>query len=252
MPLVGVPAATSGKSFDPDFVSRDVANQIDVQKLTASPISPPSGSTYDWRTSYRPLGELKAATYTPTQRIGYLAANALMGLGMKPYTANDLTSRVGNVLGLTPLGVVGSALDLIDAKRRDDLPGAIAAAAGMIPGAKKLGAKAGNIAKEITLSRSVHGEAAEHAADAINAGHPSVLTIDRPGKDTNSWLATGKPDKVAGKHLDEYPPAMFREGGFGASVRPINPSHNTSAGARVGNLCRGLPDGAQIKIIVGD
>jgi hypothetical protein len=37
---------------------------------------------------------------------------------------------------LTPLGVAGSALDLIDAKRRDDLPGVLAAAAGMIPGAK--------------------------------------------------------------------------------------------------------------------
>ena len=59
-----------------------------------------------------------------------------MRLGMQPYYANDLTSRVGNLLGLTPLGVVGSALDLIDAKHRDDLPGVAMAAAGMIPGAK--------------------------------------------------------------------------------------------------------------------
>ncbi|WP_244067536.1 NucA/NucB deoxyribonuclease domain-containing protein [Bradyrhizobium sp. Ce-3] len=172
---------------------------------------------------------------------------------MKPYTANDLASRIGNVLSLTPLGVVGSALDLIDAKHRDDLPGAVAAAAGMIPGAKRLGAlKAGNVAREITLSLSVHGEAAAHAADAINAGHPSVLTIDRPGKNANRWLAIGKLDKVDGKHLDEYPPAMFKEGGFGASVRPVNPSHNRAAGAVVGNSCRGLADGAQIRIIIGD
>lgn len=59
-----------------------------------------------------------------------------MAAGMQPYDANDLTTRVGNLLGLTPLGVAGSALDLIDAKRRDDLPGVLVAAAGMIPGAK--------------------------------------------------------------------------------------------------------------------
>jgi len=40
---------------------------------------------------------------------------------------------------LTPLGVAGATLDFVDAKRRDDLPGAVAAAAGLIPGAKGAG-----------------------------------------------------------------------------------------------------------------
>jgi len=34
---------------------------------------------------------------------------------------------MGNVLGMTPLGVAGSALDFIDAKNRGDLPGAFLA-----------------------------------------------------------------------------------------------------------------------------
>lgn len=56
---------------------------------------------------------------------------------MKPYTANDWAKRLGNLLGLIPpLGVAGSALDLIDAKRRDDFPGAVTAALGMIPGVR--------------------------------------------------------------------------------------------------------------------
>ena len=92
--------------------------------------------TIAWSRYNQPFGELKPATYTPTQQIGNFAADALIGLGMQPYTANDLASRVGNLLGLTPLGVVGSALDLVDAKRRDDFPGVVTAAAGMIPGAK--------------------------------------------------------------------------------------------------------------------
>jgi RHS repeat-associated protein len=108
------------------------------------------------------------------------------------------------------------------------------------------------IAKEIRLSRSIHGEAAIHAADAIEAGAPSVLTIDRLGAPANRNASIGALDKVPGMHLDEYPPAMFREGGSGASVRAINPRDNMSAGACIGNACRGLPDGSKVRITVGD
>ena len=110
----------------------------------------------------------------------------------------------------------------------------------------------GDTAKEITLSRSIHGEAAEHAADAIKAGHPSVLTIERSGASANRKASIGSLDKVPGKQLDEYPPAMFKEGGKGASVRPINPHDNMSAGACIGNACRGLPDGTRVRIKIGD
>ncbi|WP_165373848.1 NucA/NucB deoxyribonuclease domain-containing protein [Sorangium cellulosum] len=56
--------------------------------------------------------------------------------------------------------------------------------------------------------------------------------------------------RVPGKQLDEYPPAMFREGGSGASVRPVSPADNMGAGACIGNQCRGIPDGTRIRIIV--
>jgi filamentous hemagglutinin len=79
-----------------------------------------------------------------------------------------------------------------------------------------------------------------------------VLTIDRAGAAANRQASTGALDKVAGKHLDEYPPAMFREGGAGASVRPINPRDNMSGGACIGNACRGLPDGTRVQIKIGD
>jgi hypothetical protein len=115
-------APESGESWNPDSDQPTTPS--------AAPTLPPD------KVAFEPFGELKPATYTPTQRIGNLAADALMGLGMKPYFANDLASRVGSLLGITPLGVLGSALDLIDAKRRDDLPGVLTAAAGMIPGAK--------------------------------------------------------------------------------------------------------------------
>jgi filamentous hemagglutinin len=79
-----------------------------------------------------------------------------------------------------------------------------------------------------------------------------VLTVDRLGAAGNRNASIGGVDKVPGKHLDEYPPAMFKEGGQGASVRAINPRDNMSAGACIGNACRGLEDGAKVKITVGD
>jgi Deoxyribonuclease NucA/NucB len=107
-------------------------------------------------------------------------------------------------------------------------------------------------ATEIEVPVSRFGEAAQHARDAINAGKPDVLTIDRAGADLNRAAATGAIDSVPGKHLDEYPPAMFNEGGAGASVRAIDPHDNMSLGAHIGNCCRGLPNGARIKIRIGD
>ncbi|PMY44391.1 hypothetical protein C1X69_30095 [Pseudomonas sp. FW305-67] len=56
--------------------------------------------------------------------------------------------------------------------------------------------------------------------------------------------------KIPGKQLDEYPPAMFKEGGEGASVRAITPKNNMGAGACIGNACRGLEDGEKVRIKV--
>jgi filamentous hemagglutinin len=58
--------------------------------------------------------------------------------------------------------------------------------------------------------------------------------------------------KVPGKQLDEYPPAMFQEGGAGASVRAINPRDNMAAGACIGIACRGLANGDKVRIKVVD
>ncbi|WP_020176715.1 NucA/NucB deoxyribonuclease domain-containing protein [Methyloferula stellata] len=107
------------------------------------------------------------------------------------------------------------------------------------------------VAKTIEIPAGRFGEAAEHMRDAIKSGKPDVLTIDRAGTEANRAAATGAMDKVPGMHLDEYPPAMFLEGGAGASVRAISPKDNMSMGAHIGNCCRGLPNGARVKIEIG-
>ncbi|MGM8216749.1 RHS repeat-associated core domain-containing protein, partial [Bacillaceae bacterium W0354] len=101
---------------------------------------------------------------------------------------------------------------------------------------------------EVTIPSNRYPETSKHIQDAQKAGHPDTLTIDRSGaklrrKDSLSGL-----DKVPGKDLDEYPPAMFKEGGMGASVRPVSPSDNRGAGAYLGNKLRNYPDGTKVRI----
>jgi filamentous hemagglutinin len=77
------------------------------------------------------------------------------------------------------------------------------------------------------------------------------LTIGQPGSATGrrAEALAGQP-RVPGKDLDEYPPAMFEEGGAGASIRPVSPADNRGAGACIGNQCRKLPPGTKVRIVV--
>ena len=108
------------------------------------------------------------------------------------------------------------------------------------------------VARTIDILPDRFGQAAQHARDAIQAGRPDILTIDRPGRNANRAAATGKLEKIPGMHLDEYPPAMFKEGGAGASIRAISPHDNMSLGAYIGSCCRGLPNGARVKLRIGE
>ncbi len=105
---------------------------------------------------------------------------------------------------------------------------------------------------ECTISRSKYPETAQHIEDAIKNGHPDTLTIKRDGAKANRKESLKGHEKVSGKDLDEYPPAMFEEGGKGASVRPISPSDNRGAGSTIGHQLRQYPDGTQIKIKIDD
>jgi hypothetical protein len=109
-----------------------------------------------------------------------------------------------------------------------------------------------DVTKNVDISRAKYGDAAEHIADAQKAGHPDVLTIARDGAAANRKASIGGLPKVPGKQLDEYPPAMFKEGGAGASVRAISPKNNMGVGACIGNACRGLANGEKVRIRVVD
>lgn len=101
------------------------------------------------------------------------------------------------------------------------------------------------------ISKSKYPESAQHILDAQAAGHPSTLTIDRPNAASRRAASIGKYPREAGKQPDEYPPAMFLEGGAGASVRNITAGDNMAAGASMGNQLRKYKDGCKATITVG-
>jgi hypothetical protein len=105
----------------------------------------------------RGFGDLKAKEYTPTELIGNAVRDAMMAAGARPDVANHLTEGLGGILGLTPVGVAGSAADTVDAHRRGDGAGVVRGMARMIPGSGKV---ASALAREI-------GIGGDHALTAL-------------------------------------------------------------------------------------
>lgn len=103
-----------------------------------------------------------------------------------------------------------------------------------------------------TISKTKYPEGAGHVEEALAAGYPSELTIDRGGAKSRGRQALRGYATESGKDLDEYPPKMFKEGGSGVSVRTISPADNRGTGASVGNRLRKYPDGTKVKIEVED
>ncbi len=103
--------------------------------------------------------------------------------------------------------------------------------------------------RDVVVPSDKYPESAGHIQDAQNNGQPDVLTVDRGGARGRRADAMNGQPTVPGQDRDEYPPAMFGEGGKGASVRPISPTDNRGAGACIGAQCRDLPDGSRVRIV---
>jgi hypothetical protein len=82
---------------------------------------------------------------------------------------------------------------------------------------------------------------------------PSDLTIDRDGASANRRESLrGIPARGAEKlDRDEYPPAMFHEGGMGASVKYIDKYDNRKAGRDMQEQVKGLDNGEQVTVVTG-
>jgi Deoxyribonuclease NucA/NucB len=100
----------------------------------------------------------------------------------------------------------------------------------------------------VALSASRYPETTDHISDAIAAGQPSLLHIDRADEDAHRAASLADYPPRTGYDRDEYAPAMSREGGSGADVRYIDPSDNRGAGATMGNALEGWCEGQPFRI----
>jgi hypothetical protein len=120
----------------------------------------------------------------------------------------------------------------------------------------------------IKISSSKYPETASHVRDAQKGRNwagdkvdpanvkkqPDVVTVNRSGATANRKASTGQYESRGKEGLDrdEYPPAMFAEGGKGASVKYISGSDNRGAGSTMGWDIRGagIKDQQQVRIVV--
>lgn len=105
--------------------------------------------------------------------------------------------------------------------------------------------------RTVVISRAASPQAAQHVQDAQAAGHPGVLTYDPPGRPARRRAALAGIPTVPGMDRDEYPPAVFAEGGAGASVRHIPLADNRSAGGQMAAQLAGATRGCKITMITG-
>jgi hypothetical protein len=102
----------------------------------------------------------------------------------------------------------------------------------------------------IELSRSRYPHTTDHISDAIRAGEAALLHIDRAGADQNRRESLAGVPTKSGYDRDEYPPAVSREGGYGASVRYVPSSDNRGAGSVMGAQLSGWCDGQPFRMRV--
>lgn len=172
---------------------------------------PLNGPQIDWSKLNQPIGQMTAAQYTPTQHIGNGAAELLMHLGMQPYVAHDLTSRVGNVIGASPLGVAGSAMDTVAAKAQGDNSGVVRGMAGMIPG---VGPEARAATEEAlaAIERAVSGN---RPSMSPSGGEDALAAIERAV--SASPISSPTASNLQSKIID----AVKSSGGTGVRISDV-------------------------------
>lgn len=200
---------------------------------------------------------------------GLALAPLLSSIGLSTAAAAFLSSAVGVIAVVSTVGA--STLNLIDTWCEIDDPifNAFQGGLNIVSGITNLVYNIGTIYNsikhinpkdfynnsgkdvvEIKLPQDKYPESAKHIQDAIKEGQPDTLTLDRGGAAVRRNASLDGVDTIPGLDRDEYPFAMAREGGKGASVRHIDFADNRGAGSYISHQLRGYPDGTRFRITI--
>lgn len=100
------------------------------------------------------------------------------------------------------------------------------------------------------VDAALHPSTAEHIRAAQNMGHPAIVTIDRGGAGQRRTESLQNTPVRGELDRDEYPMALFSQGGSGADVAYLEGGDNRGCGAYISWQLRGVPDGAVVRIRV--
>jgi RHS repeat-associated protein len=102
----------------------------------------------------------------------------------------------------------------------------------------------------LEISKKEYPETAQHIEDAINAGKPDIVTIGRLNASQRRAESLKGTPTEKGKDRDEWPMAMFKEGGAGADIKQIDPKDNRGAGSSIGSALSGYSEDTKVKIVI--
>ncbi|WP_020582796.1 NucA/NucB deoxyribonuclease domain-containing protein [Endozoicomonas elysicola] len=100
------------------------------------------------------------------------------------------------------------------------------------------------------ISSTDYPQTVKHITESIDEGNASQVTINRPNASSNRKQSLANIETIKGTDRDEWPMAMFSEGGKGASVMHIDPSDNRGAGSKIAQILKQQPDGEKIDFSV--
>jgi RHS repeat-associated protein len=192
---------------------------------------------------------ISAAANTGSPGVAF-AVTALAGTGRDIVNGTVDSFRAGEAIGGCVDNCNGQQFADAIGQDLNRTAGLVDMAAGAVGTGQTLLRRGAADIPEVTIDSAKYPQTAEHVHDAQAAGQPSLVTVDRSGAAGRRAEAMQGTQPTRGLDRDEYPPAVAREGGAGASVRPINPSDNRGAGASVGAQLRDVADGEKVKIKV--
>lgn len=102
----------------------------------------------------------------------------------------------------------------------------------------------------VIVDSQKYPQTAEHIRMAQTMGFPEFVTLDRAdaAERRKASLADVKASPIYDR--DEWPMAVFEEGGQGANVAYIEGRDNRGAGSSIGWQMRGFPDGSRVRVRV--